>query len=118
MRTRRLVFGLYADEAGLAWVKGIVAAAAQARGARVVAWAEEREILAGGVPVAEMYDLLVDQWGHENPGQDPGERSPVELRAGVVCSLRVWRDVRRTVLRRMCPEGRAPHACRVPWMAG
>ncbi|MET9828840.1 hypothetical protein ABZ078_05940 [Streptomyces sp. NPDC006385] len=36
MRTRTLRFGLYADEQGLAWVRGLVDEAVGAREARIV----------------------------------------------------------------------------------
>ncbi|ONK14401.1 hypothetical protein [Streptomyces sp. MP131-18] len=110
MRTRTLRFGLYADEQGLAWVRGLVDEAVAARSARVVARTAE--------PAAtDLFGGLAEQWAWEHPGRSSGARRPVELRVRVVCSLRTWRALRKTVIRTLCPEGAAPHACRVPWFA-
>lgn len=117
MKARSLNFVLYADERGMEWIKGITESAARARGTRVVTWQQERTSGAGIGPLDNAYGFLAQQWAYEHPGETPGGRHLVELRVGVVCSLRVWRALRKTVLREMCPEGNAPHACRVPWIA-
>lgn len=116
MRARKLIFELYADQRGLEWVTGLVDDAARARGARVVARAV-REFPADGGPGDDADGLLAEQWAYEHPGQDPAGRRQLELCVRVVCSLRVWRALRRAVIRGLCPESDAPHACRVPWAA-
>jgi hypothetical protein len=117
MRVRTLMFGLYADEEGLAWVGGLVDAAVGARSARLVGRTVARTCEGSGATTAEMYDYLADQWAWENPGQSSGAREPVELRVRLACSLRTWRAVRKAVIRALCPEGDASHTCRVPWSA-
>ncbi|MFF8099826.1 hypothetical protein ACF07S_08615 [Streptomyces sp. NPDC016640] len=114
MRTRTLRFGLYADPEGLAWVDALVDGAVRARGARITGRTVLRA-LPGGMTTADLYDHLVEQWAWEHPGHDGGAREPVELRVRLVCSLRTWRAIRKAVLRGLCPEGSAPHTCRVPW---
>ncbi|MFE7272217.1 hypothetical protein [Streptomyces sp. NPDC057623] len=109
MRTRTLRFGLYADEQGLAWVKGLVDEVVGAREARIVGETVEHS--------ADAYDHLAEQWGWENPGQSSGAREAVELRVRLACSLRTWRTIRKAVIRALCPEGTGPHVCRVPWAA-
>ncbi|MFK0119442.1 hypothetical protein [Streptomyces sp. NPDC090994] len=110
MRTRSLRLGLYGDAEGLAWAGGVVDEAVAVRGARVV----ERTVVTA---LPEDYDHLVEQWAWEHPGEDPGRRKVVELYVRLRCSLRVWRAVRKAVLRGLCPEGDRPHVCRVPWSA-
>ncbi|MDK0524693.1 hypothetical protein [Streptomyces sp. ML-6] len=117
MRTRALRFGLYADEQGLAWVQGLVDAAVGSRSARIVDRAVVHELPGSGLTTADAYDHLTEQWDWENPGLDRGAREAVELRVRLVCSLRTWRVIRRTVIRTLCPAGTAPHVCRVPWAA-
>ncbi|MFJ8532930.1 hypothetical protein [Streptomyces sp. NPDC093591] len=117
MRTRTLRFGLYADEQGLAWVKGLVDDAVSARGARIVRQSVAHTFPASGATTADVYDHLADQWAWEHPGQSSGAREAVELRVHLACSLRAWRAVRKTVISSLCPEGTAPHTCRVPWAA-
>lgn len=117
MRTRTLRFGLYADEQGLAWVRGIVDEAVGSRSARIVGEAVLRTLPGSGMTTADMYDLLADQWAWEHPDQNSGTRELIELRVQLACSLRTWRAIRKTVIKTMCPEGMAPHACRVPWFA-
>ncbi|MFJ7154217.1 hypothetical protein ACIQUQ_04700 [Streptomyces sp. NPDC101118] len=117
LRTRTLRLGLYADAEGLAWTLGLVEDAVRARSARIAGTAVAHTLPGGHVTTAEMYDVLVDQWAWEHPGQDPGTREAVELRVRLVCSLRTWRAVRKTVLRTMCPPSTEPHVCRVPWFA-
>lgn len=117
MRTRALKFGLYADEQGLEWVRELVAEAVGSRSARIV-----RESVADTFPgseltTADMYSTLAEQWTWEHPGQSSGAQEPVELRVHLACSLRTWRAIRKTVIKTLCPEGTAPHACRVPWFA-
>ncbi|MEU6312233.1 hypothetical protein [Streptomyces sp. NPDC047014] len=114
-KTRVLRFGLYADEAGLARVTGLVHRAAGGRGARIVRTEIVRTYPHGGPTAAEAYELLAEQWEIEHPGEDAGGREAVELRVRMVCSLRVWRAVRKAVIEGLCPEGAAPHVCRVPW---
>ncbi|BBC32125.1 hypothetical protein SGFS_034190 [Streptomyces graminofaciens] len=116
MNTRTLTFGLYADEEGLTWVRQLVADATTPRSARIIDTAVAHT-LPGGMPTTEMYDILADQWGYENPGRNPGTRELVELRVRLACSLRTWRAIRKTLIRTLCPEGMAPHTCRVPWFA-
>ncbi|AOT61884.1 MULTISPECIES: hypothetical protein [Streptomyces] len=118
MRTRTLAFGLYADERDAARVAGLVEAQARARGARVVAVTVSDVLPSGEMTAGEAYDFLAEQWADEHPGQDPGARRAVDLRVAVVCSLRTWRAIRKAALRALCPEGNAPHVCRVPWFAG
>ncbi|MFJ2897404.1 hypothetical protein ACIO87_21270 [Streptomyces sp. NPDC087218] len=117
MRTRSLRFGLYADEQGLAWVQELVDAAVGSRSARIVDRAVVHEFPGSGMTTADAYDHLTEQWAWENPGLDSGAREAVELRVRLVCSLRTWRAIRKTVIRTLCPEGTAPHLCRVPWAA-
>ncbi|BDM74159.1 hypothetical protein HEK616_76460 (plasmid) [Streptomyces nigrescens] len=117
MRTRTLRFGLYADEQGLAWVRGLIDEAVGSRSARILGEAVLHTLPGSGLTTAETYDLLADQWAWEHPGQNSGTREAVELRVQVACSLRTWRAIRKTVLTTMCPEGTEPHACRVPWFA-
>lgn len=113
MKARKLIFGLYADRSGLNWVEDIIRSAACERGVCV----QRTEVCS--YPDADIpdYGFLGDQWRDEHPGKRPEDRRPVELRATVPCSLRVWRALRKEVLRRMCPEGNHPHTCEVPWMA-
>ncbi|OPF83894.1 hypothetical protein VT50_0203720 [Streptomyces antioxidans] len=117
MRTRTLRFGVYADEQGLAWVRGLVEAAVGSRSARIAGTSVVRAFPGSELTTADVYDLLAEQWAVEHPGQSGGAREPVELRVHVVCSLRTWRAVRKAVIKALCPEGSAPHVCRVPWMA-
>ncbi|POX42654.1 hypothetical protein C3486_03515 [Streptomyces sp. Ru73] len=117
MKTRTLNFGLYADDEGLAWAGRLVDEAVASRGARLVGKSVVRTVGDGGLPTAELYDFLAEQWAWEHPGQDSGAREPVHLKVRLVCSLRTWRAIRKAVLRSLCPEGSAPHACRVPWFA-
>lgn len=117
MRTRDLRFGLFADEAGLAWVRELVAEAVGGRRARTTGETLSTDTLPhSAMPTADMYDLLAEQWAFEHPGQSSGTRRLVELRVHMKCSLRTWRAVRKTVIAAMCPAGTAPHVCRVPWM--
>lgn len=116
MRTRLLRFGLYADEEGLAWAGSVVDRATALHNARTVGLAVVRT-LPGGMTTADLYDHLAQQWAWEHPGRSSGAREPVELRVRLVCSLRTWRAVRKAVLRGLCPQGAAPHVCRVPWCA-
>ncbi|MDH6543739.1 hypothetical protein [Streptomyces sp. SPB4] len=119
MRTRDLRFGLYADGEGLAWVRELVAAAVDGRRARITGETHSTDTLPhSGMPTAELYDHLAEQWALEHPGQNSGARQLIELRVHVKCSLRTWRAVRKTVIAAMCPAGTTPHACPVPWMAG
>lgn len=117
MRTRTLGFGLYADEQGLAWVRELVADAVGGRSARIVSETVARTFPGNGLSTADVYGFLAEQWALERPGRNSGAREPVELRFRLVCSLRTWRAVRRTVIRTLCPDGMAPHTCRVPWFA-
>ncbi|MGW2180588.1 hypothetical protein ACWCXX_21290 [Streptomyces sp. NPDC001732] len=117
MRTRILKFGLYADEQGLAWVQGLVDAAVVSQSARIVDRTVGRTFPGSGLTTADAYDHLAEQWVWENPGVDSGAREAVELRVRLVCSLRTWRAIRKTMIRTLCPAGAAPHICRVPWAA-
>ncbi|MEU6664917.1 hypothetical protein [Streptomyces sp. NPDC046727] len=114
---RILKFGLYADEQGLAWVRELVDRAVGLQSARIVGADVVRTYADSDLTTAEMYDFLAEQWAVEHPGRSGGEREAVELRVRLVCSLRTWRAVRKTVIKTLCPEGMAPHACRVPWFA-
>ncbi|GGX43007.1 hypothetical protein GCM10010341_76210 [Streptomyces noursei] len=117
MRTRILRFGLYADEQGLAWVRELVDRTAGSRSARITKADVVRAYPDSDLTTAEMYDLLAEQWAVEHPGQNSGEREAVELRVHLACSLRTWRVIRKVVIKTLCPEGTAPHTCRVPWCA-
>ncbi|MGW4756340.1 hypothetical protein [Streptomyces chartreusis] len=117
MRTRTLRFGLYADEQGLAWARDLVAVAAGDRKARIVTESVVHTFPGGDLTTADAYEHLTEQWAWENPGQSSGTREAVELRVHLACSLRTWRAVRKAVIRTLCPEGTAPHVCRVPWAA-
>lgn len=117
MRTRTLRFGLYADEEGLAWVRELVEEAVNSRSARIVRETVARTLPGSELSTADVYSILAEQWAWEHPGQSSGAREPVELYVHLVCSLRTWRAIRKTVIRTLCPEGTAPHACRVPWIA-
>ncbi|MCX4681121.1 hypothetical protein OG413_38620 [Streptomyces sp. NBC_01433] len=117
MTTRILRFGLYADTQGLAWVRELVDGNAASRSARIIKEEVARTYPDSGLTTAEMYDSLAEQWAFEHPGQNSGEREAVELRVSLDCSLRTWRAIRKTVIRALCPEGMAPHTCRVPWFA-
>lgn len=120
MKTRKLTFGLYADDQGLAWVEGLVENAVRSRNARNtrITSTTVADSLSGseGSP-ADAYDFLAHQWAVEHPGHSSGERRAVELRIRLVCSRRAHRVIRRTVISTLCPEGSAPHACHVPWTA-
>lgn len=117
MRTRILRFGLYADEQGLAWVGELVNGTADSRSARIVRADIARTYPDSDLTTAEIYDYLAEQWAFEHPGQNSGEREAVELRVHLACSLRTWRAIRKAVIKTLCPEGMAPHTCRVPWCA-
>ncbi|WP_374776904.1 hypothetical protein OG756_33285 [Streptomyces sp. NBC_01310] len=120
MRTRRLAFGLYADEQGLAWVEGLVEDAVRSRNARntrIVSATVAHTVPGSGLPTADLYDYLAHQWAVEHLGQSSGARQAVELRVRLVCSRRAHRVIRRTVIHTLCPEESAQHACRVPWTA-
>jgi hypothetical protein len=117
MRTRNLRFGLYADEEGLAWVRGLVTEAVAGRSVRVVEDSVVRTCPGSGLTTAYLYDHLAEQWAWENPGRGSGARQAVELRVKLACSLRTWRAIRKTVIRTLCPAGMGPHICRVPWSA-
>ncbi|WP_423832615.1 hypothetical protein [Streptomyces manipurensis] len=114
-RIRAMRFGLYADPQGLAWVEGLVARAAEGRRARIVAVDTVRTYPHSGRATAELYEDLAEQWAFEHPGEDSGGREAVELRVRLECSRRTWRAIRRRVLATLCPQGTAPHTCRVPW---
>ncbi|WP_240803152.1 hypothetical protein [Streptomyces sp. A1499] len=117
MRTRVLKFGLYADEQELAWVSELVREAAGCRSARIVDEAIVGTLSGSELSAADVYDHLAEQWAVEHPAQNSGAREAVELRVHLRCSLRTWRTIRKTVIRTLCPEGMAPHICRVPWAA-
>jgi hypothetical protein len=117
MRTRTLNFGLYADDQGLAWVGELIDEAAGSRSARVVRENVAHTVFGSDLLTADVYDFLAEQWAVEHPGQSSGAREPVELCVYLECSLRTWRAIRKAVIKALCPEGKAPHACRVPWIA-
>lgn len=117
MRARVLKFGLYADGQGLAWVGKLVEDAVGSRSARIISETAAHTFPGSGLSTADVYDFLAEQWAVEHPGQSSGARQPIELRVHLVCSLRTWRAIRKTVIKAMCPEGTGPHTCRVPWMA-
>lgn len=117
MRTRVLKFGLYADEQGLAWARKLVEDAAGSRSARIISETVAHTFPGSELSTADVYDFLAEQWAAEHPAQSSGARHLTELRVHLVCSLRTWRAIRKTVIKTLCPEGTAPHACRVPWMA-
>ncbi|MFE2477067.1 hypothetical protein [Streptomyces sp. NPDC059389] len=111
MRTRDLTFGLYADDEGLAWVGVLVEDVVGPRSARIVGTTTTT------TPVVDADDFLARQWAVEHPGRTSGSRRSVTLRLRVVCSLRTRRALRKALIAALCPEGAAPHACRVPWSA-
>ena len=117
MRVRALRFGLYADEEGQAWVRGVVEEVVASHSARVVGVAFLHTVSGDELTTADLYDYLAEQWALEHPGQSSGAREPVELCVKLVCSLRTWRAVRKGVLKGLCPESTGPHICRVPWSA-
>ncbi|MFE9178532.1 hypothetical protein ACFYN5_20085 [Streptomyces sp. NPDC007126] len=117
MRTRTLRFGLYADERGLTRVRALVEESVGSRSARIVGESVAHTVLGGELPTADVYDHLSEQWSLEHPGQSSGTRETVELCVRLKCSLKTWRAIRKSVIRGLCPEGRQPHACRVPWIA-
>ncbi|WP_128378213.1 hypothetical protein [Streptomyces cavernae] len=117
MRTRVLKFGLYADEQGLARVSELVEEAVGSRSARIVDETIVRTFPGSELSTADVYDHLAEQWAVEHPAQSSGAREPIELRVHLLCSLRTWRAVGKTVIKTLCPEGMAPHICRVPWAA-
>ncbi|MFI2379331.1 hypothetical protein ACH5AO_30405 [Streptomyces sp. NPDC018964] len=88
-----------------------------ARGARLVGRTVLRTLPESGMTTADLYDHLTDRWAREHPGGSGGAREPVEPRVRPVCSPRTWRAVRKAVPRGLCPQGTAPHVCRVPWCA-
>ncbi|MER6388550.1 hypothetical protein ABT236_08735 [Streptomyces sp. NPDC001523] len=118
MRTRDLAFGLYADAQGRAWVVGLVEDAVGSRSARIIGRTIADSNPGSELSTAGTYDHLAEQWAVEHPGQDGSSRRLVHLRVHLACSLRTWRAIRKTVINGLCPEGTAPHTCRVPWMAG
>ncbi|MFI1646707.1 hypothetical protein ACH4XT_07155 [Streptomyces avidinii] len=120
MRRRKLTFGLYADEEGLAWVLTLVEDAVRSRNARntrIVGVTVAHTVPGGEPSAADGYDFLAQQWAVEHPGQSRGDRRPVELRVRLLCSRRTRREIRRTVISTLCPEETASHTCRVPWTA-
>lgn len=117
MRMRTIAFGLYADKESLAWVRGRVDAVVDSRSARIVREEVERVLPGTDLTTAEVYDFLAEQWAAEHPGRSSGTREPVKLRIHLACSLRTRRDIRKEIIGALCPEGREPHACRVPWIA-
>ncbi|KOU39668.1 hypothetical protein ACFWHQ_18530 [Streptomyces sp. NPDC060334] len=117
MKTRDLAFGLYADEQGLAWVSGLVEDAVGSRSARIIGRTVADSFPGSELSTADMYDHLAEQWAAEHPAQGGGSRQLIELRVHLACSLRTWRALRKAVINGLCPEGTAPHTCRVPWMA-
>jgi hypothetical protein len=81
MRTRTVRFGLYADEQGLAWVKGLVAEAVGARSARIVRATVAHTFPGSGSTTADVYDHLAEQWEWEHreqwrPGSGRAARPP------------------------------------------
>lgn len=110
-------FGLYADEEGLAQVTDLVHGAVRPRSARIVELTVAHRFPGSGTTTAEAYDFLAEQWAIEHPGQDSGAREPVDLRVRLVCSRKTWRTIRKAVIHGLCPQGMAPHICRVPWTA-
>ncbi|MDX3535042.1 hypothetical protein PV721_11795 [Streptomyces sp. MB09-01] len=117
MRRRDLKFGLYADEQGLAWVRHLVGDAVASRSARVIGETAAHTFSGSDLSTADVYDFLAEQWAVEHPARSSGTRQPIELRVHLVCSLRTWRAIRKEVIKTLCPEGTAPHTCRVPWTA-
>lgn len=117
MRTRALRFGLYADEQGLTWIRGVIEDAVDSHGARLVSESVGHTVFGGELTTADVYDYLSEQWRLEHPGQTSGTRELVELCVRLKCSLKTWRSIRKSVIRGLCPEGLKPHACRVPWIA-
>jgi hypothetical protein len=117
MRTRTLRFGLYADEQGLTWVRGLIEEAVDSHSARLVRESVAHTVFGGELTTADVYDYLSEQWRLEHPGQSSGTRELVELCVHLKCSLKTWRAIRKSVIRGLCPEGLEPHACRVPWIA-
>ncbi|MDA5280220.1 hypothetical protein [Streptomyces sp. Isolate_45] len=115
MGTRVLRFGLYADTEGLAGVAEVVDREVACRAARVTDWTVVRA--ADDPSLAQGYDFLAEQWAIEHPGGDGGGWEAAELHVRLVCSLRTYRALRKAVIRGLCPEGAAPHTCRVPWSA-
>ncbi|MEU5539200.1 hypothetical protein [Streptomyces sp. NPDC020362] len=108
---------MYADEQGLASVRELIDRTVGFRSARIVKADVARTYPDSDLTTAEMYGSLAEQWAFEHPGQNSGEREAVELRVHLACSLRTWRAIRKAVIKALCPEGMAPHACRVPWFA-
>ncbi|MEU1042554.1 hypothetical protein ACFYP4_14955 [Streptomyces sp. NPDC005551] len=117
MRTRSLSFGLYADEQGLAWARQLVEEAVGSHSAQIVRETVAHTVFGSELTTADVYEFLAEQWACEHPGQSSGARQPVELCVYLVCSLRTWRAIRKAVIKALCPEGMAPHICRVPWIA-
>lgn len=117
VRIREVTFGLYADEEGLAWVRGLVAHAVGSRRARVVGETVAHTLPGSELSMADAYDYLARQWALEHPAEDSGARQLVELHLRLACSLRTWRAVRKALIAGLCPEGSGPHTCRVPWSA-
>ncbi|HET6860583.1 MAG TPA: hypothetical protein VFH94_26225 [Streptomyces sp.] len=117
MRTRTLSFGLYADEQQLAWVSGLVNEAVDSHSARIVDQTVAHTSSDGELTTAYLHSMLAEQWAIEHPGESSGAREAVELRVRLVCSLKTWRAIRKTMIRSLCPEGMGPHTCRVPWSA-
>ncbi|MEU2719722.1 hypothetical protein ACFW4X_11000 [Streptomyces smyrnaeus] len=114
---RWLRFGVFADEEGLEFVRDVIRRELAARRVTVVGPLQERDRLDDGCTAEYLYGDLREQWEIEHPGQDAGRRRPLEVAVRVRCSLRVWRAVRKGIIRGLCPEGNGPHVCRVPWTA-
>ncbi|MFD8983860.1 hypothetical protein [Streptomyces sp. NPDC059564] len=117
MKARDLRFGLYADQQGLAWVKNLVEDAVGSRSARIISETAAQTHPGSELSTDDVYDFLAEQWAVEHPAQISGARQLIELRVHLVCSLRTHRAIRKTVIKALCPEGTAPHTCRVPWTA-
>ncbi|WP_371678590.1 hypothetical protein [Streptomyces sp. NBC_01276] len=107
--TREPAFGPYADAEGAGRVRALVEDAVGSPSARIVG--------VGLTPAPGAYGFLAPQWAVEHPGRSSGARQPAELRVRLVCSLRTRGALRKSVIAALCPEGPAPHTCRVPWTA-
>ncbi|MFJ1832657.1 hypothetical protein ACIOJ9_01960 [Streptomyces sp. NPDC088175] len=88
------------------------------RSARIVRETTGHTVFGSEMTTADAYDFLVEQWAWEHPGESRGAREPVELCVRLECSLRTSRAIRKAAIGDLCPEGMAPHLCRVPRTVG
>ncbi|AJE82494.1 hypothetical protein SLNWT_2118 [Streptomyces albus] len=112
--------GVYADEEG---VRGSVDGFARLLGERGVPHAlqvagPQETTGPGGMPLAEFYEELHEQWRIEHPEASPGTRAVHEIRVGVLGSREEVDALREELTRVLCPDPEHPSPCPIPWGSG